>query len=61
MDAKAQNHAVDGQQVSDSQLPTLLTLPQEILLRILTEILSEPVFLGKIIPHRHSQRFASLS
>jgi hypothetical protein len=61
MDAKAQNHAIDGQQVSDSQLPTLLALPQEILLRILTEILSEPVFLGKIIPHRHSQRFASLS
>jgi hypothetical protein len=61
MDAKAQNHPVGRQQVSDSQLPTLVTLPREILLRILTEILSEPVFLGKIIPHRHSQRFTSLS
>jgi hypothetical protein len=61
MDTKAQNGPVDGQQASDSQLLTLLTLPREILLHILTEILSEPVFLGKIIPHRHSQRFASLS
>jgi hypothetical protein len=60
MDTKTQNDPVDGQQASDSQLPTLLRLPQEILLRILTEILSEPVFLGKIIPHRHSQRFASV-
>ena len=39
MDAKAQNHPVGRQQVSDSQLPTLVTLPREILLRILTEIL----------------------